>query len=89
LVGMSIRAGEFTLGLGDVVFYTMLPSMPLAQLAAGSPSLTVLAWAFVTLAVMDVGVVATLFLLSKKRLLPGLPIPMMLGILVLAFYFFF
>ncbi|MGD0319953.1 MAG: hypothetical protein ABSB56_09700, partial [Nitrososphaerales archaeon] len=37
LVGMSIRAGEFTLGLGDVVFYTMLPSMPLAQLAAGSP----------------------------------------------------
>ncbi len=38
---------------------------------------------------MDVGVVATLFLLSKKRLLPGLPIPMMLGILVLALYFFF
>ncbi|MGD0396425.1 MAG: hypothetical protein ABSB26_05905 [Nitrososphaerales archaeon] len=89
LVGMSIRAGEFTLGLGDVVFYTMLPSLPLAQLTAGSPSMTVIAWAFVTLAVMDVGVVATLFLLSKKRLLPGLPIPMMLGILVLALYFFF
>jgi hypothetical protein len=89
LVGMSIRAGEFTLGLGDVVFYTMLPSLPLAQLAAGSPSTTVLTWAFATLAVMDVGVVATLFLLSKKRLLPGLPIPMMLGILVLALYFFF
>ncbi len=89
LVGMSIRAGEFTLGLGDVVFYTMLPSLPLAQLATGSPSMTVIAWAFVTLAVMDVGVVATLLLLSKKRLLPGLPIPMMLGILVLALYFFF
>lgn len=89
LVGMSIRAGEFTLGLGDVVFYTMLPSLPLAQLAAGSPSTTVLTWAFATLAVMDVGVVATLILLSKKRLLPGLPIPMMLGILVLALYFLF
>lgn len=89
LVGMSIRAGEFTLGLGDVVFYTMLPSLPLAQLAARS-SITVatLAVAFATLVVMDVGVVATLFLLSRRRLLPGLPIPMMLGVLVLALYFF-
>lgn len=89
LVGMSIRAGEFTLGLGDVVFYTMLPSLPLAQLVAGVPSMTAVAAAFATLAVMDVGVIATLFLLSKRRLLPGLPIPIMLGILVLVLYFFF
>ena len=89
LVGMSIRAGEFTLGLGDVVFYTMLPSLPLAQLVARS-SMTVatLAVSFATLAVMDIGVVATLFLLSRRRLLPGLPIPMVLGVLVLALYFF-
>lgn len=88
LVGMSIRAGEFTLGLGDVVFYTMLPSLPLAQLVAHSSMTVAATWAFATLAVMDVGVVATLFLLSRRRLLPGLPIPMMLGILVLALYFF-
>ena len=90
LVGMSIRAGEFTVGLGDVVFYTMLPSLPIAQLAAGVSSMTVVAAAraaFATLAVMDIGVVLTLFLLSKRRLLPGLPIPIMLGILVLALYF--
>ncbi|MGP8124297.1 MAG: hypothetical protein ACLQEQ_00270 [Nitrososphaerales archaeon] len=90
LVGMSIRAGEFTLGLGDVVFYTMLPSLPLAQLVANSSSTAVAAAtraAFGTLALIDVGVVVTLFLLSRRRLLPGLPIPMLLGLLVLALYF--
>jgi hypothetical protein len=74
LVGMSIKAGEFTLGLGDVVFYTMLPSLALfyrTPLAAG-----------LTIAAIDAGVVITLFLLSKKRLLPGLPIPMLMGLMV-------
>jgi len=79
LAGMSIRAGEFTLGLGDVVFYTMLPSIALAYLPVAAPFETILA--------IDIGVVVTLYLLSKKRLLPGLPIPMLLGMLVLAFYF--
>lgn len=88
LVGMSIRAGEFTLGLGDVVFYTMLPSLPLAQVVARSSTAVAIPWAFTTLAVMDIGVVATLFLLSKRRLLPGLPIPVLLGVLVLVLYFF-
>ena len=88
LVGMSIRAGEFTLGLGDVVFYTMLPSLPLAQLVTRSSMTAAAIWGVVTLLVMDVGVVTTLFLLSKRRLLPGLPIPMLLGVLVLVLYFF-
>jgi len=90
LVGMSIRAGEFTLGLGDVVFYTMLPSLPLAQLVAPVSSIATAAAAkaaFATLTMIDVGVVATLFLLSRRRLLPGLPIPMVLGVLVLILYF--
>jgi hypothetical protein len=90
LVGMSIRAGEFTLGLGDVVFYTMLPSLPLAQLVAPVSSTTLVAAAtaaLATLAVIDVGVVMTLFLLSRRRLLPGLPIPMLLGLLALVVYF--
>jgi len=90
LVGMSIRAGEFTLGLGDVVFYTMLPSLPIAQLVSPVSSGGVLVAArasVVTMAVIDIGVLATLFLLSKRRLLPGLPIPMLLGVLVLLFYF--
>ncbi len=90
LVGMSIRAGQFTLGLGDVVFYTMLPSLPLAQLVASASSGAVasaIRASLATMAVIDVGVVVTLFLLSRRRLLPGLPIPMLLGVLVLALYF--
>lgn len=76
LQGMSIKAGEFTLGLGDVVFYTMLPSLALFYM---TPAISL-----ATIAVIDVGVVATLFLLSRRRLLPGLPIPMVLGVVLLA-----
>ena len=80
LVGMSIKAGEFTIGLGDVVFYTLLPSLALFQFYQTFGLLP----AALTIAAIDVGMVITLFLLSKKRLLPGLPIPMLLGILVIA-----
>ena len=76
LVGMSIKAGEFTLGLGDIVFYTLLPSLALFQFGLAQSLYTILA--------IDVGMVITLFLLSKRRLLPGLPIPMLLGVLVVS-----
>jgi hypothetical protein len=76
LVGMSIKAGEFTLGLGDVVFYTMLPSLAFFQWGLGVALYAIVA--------IDVGMVITLYLLSKRRLLPGLPIPMLLGISVIA-----
>ncbi|MBI3841005.1 MAG: hypothetical protein HY297_03500 [Thaumarchaeota archaeon] len=78
LVGMSLKAGEFTLGLGDVVFYTMLPSLALFRLSLEASILSMLA--------IDSGVVITLLFLSKKRLLPGLPIPMALGVLAIAYY---
>ena len=82
LVGMSIKAGEFTLGLGDVVFYTLLPSLALFQFY---PQFGLLP-AALTIAAIDVGMVITLYLLSKRRLLPGLPIPMLLGVLVILGY---
>jgi presenilin len=75
LVGMSIKAGEFTLGLGDIVFYTLLPSLAFFQFGVLQSLYTILA--------IEVGMVITLYLLSKRRLLPGLPIPMLLGILVI------
>ncbi len=78
LVGMSIKAGGFTLGLGDIVFYTMLPSLALFYKTPLASGLTMLA--------IDAGVVMTLFLLSKKRLLPGLPIPMLLGLVVVGVF---
>ncbi|MDA4121500.1 MAG: presenilin, partial [Thaumarchaeota archaeon] len=80
LVGMSIKAGEFTLGLGDIVFYTMLPSLAFFWVGTFA--------AIATLVAIDVGVVVTLYLLSKRRLLPGLPIPMLLGVLTFAVYYF-
>jgi presenilin-like A22 family membrane protease len=80
LVGMSIKAGEFTLGLGDVVFYTLLPSLALFQLYSQFGILP----ALLTIAAIAVGMTITLFFLSKRRLLPGLPIPMLLGVLVIA-----
>ena len=76
LVGMSIKAGEFTLGLGDVVFYTMLPSLAYFQWGIGEALYTIVA--------IDIGMVITLYLLSRRRLLPGLPIPMLLGIALIA-----
>ncbi len=82
LVGMSIKAGEFTLGLGDIVFYTLLPSLAFFQFY-GSAGIVP---AVLTIAAIDIGMMITLLLLSKRRLLPGLPIPMLFGVLVVAFY---
>jgi len=82
LVGMSIKAGEFTLGLGDIVFYSLLPSLAFAQFDGTFGILPSL----LTILAIDIGMVITLFLLSKRRLLPGLPIPMLLGVLVIVRY---
>ena len=82
LVGMSIRAGEFTLGLGDIVFYSLLPSLALFRFIGtfgAEPALY-------TMAAIVAGMVVTLYLLSKRRMLPGLPIPMLLGVLVIVRY---
>jgi len=78
LTGMSVKAGEFTLGLGDIVFYTMLPSLALFYL---TPLIS-----FSTILVIDIGVVVTFYLLSRRKLLPGLPIPMLLGVALLAVF---
>ena len=75
LVGMSIRAGEFTLGLGDIVFYSLLPCFALFQFGVAQSLAVIVA--------INVGMIITLIQLSKRRLLPGLPIPMLLGILVI------
>ncbi len=69
---ISVKAGEFTIGLGDTVFYSMLPSLAIYQLN--------LLGTATTIAAVDAGMVLTLYLLSKKKLLPGLPIPMVLGV---------
>ena len=86
LNGLSVRLGEFTLGLGDIVFYTMLPSAALLYVTYTKDFVAGVSASVVSMLVIDAGVAVTLYLLSKRRLLPGLPIPMLLGVAVVAAY---
>jgi hypothetical protein len=72
LAGVTSRLGEFAIGTGDTIFYSLLPALALYQFG--------LVVAFATMASVDVGVVITLYLLTRSKLLPGLPIPMALGL---------
>jgi hypothetical protein len=82
LNGMSVRLGEFTLGLGDVVFYTMLPCVPLLYVSYARGYAAGVYAAMATMVAIDAGVAFTLYLLSRRKLLPGLPVPMLLGVAV-------
>ena len=78
LGNVSTKVGELSIGVGDTVFYSMIPSIVLFQFSLG--------YAFVTMAAIDVGVVVTLYLLRRVKLLPGLPIPMALGLLTVLLF---
>ncbi len=79
LTTMASTIGGFSIGTGDTVFYAMVPALGYYTFGFSSAFLAILA--------VDAGVVVTLYLLSKSKLLPGLPIPMGLGVAVLlAFY---
>jgi presenilin-like A22 family membrane protease len=73
---MLARIGGFTIGAGDFTFYSML-------VAAGFVLKGLLAAVVVGVAI-NAGVIATLWILQKyKKPLPGLPIPIFLGIIIL------
>jgi presenilin-like A22 family membrane protease len=73
---LIIDFGFVKIGLGDIVFYSMLPSVGFMLFGLKKMVLTLLA--------TNLGVLLTLYLLRKKRIpLPGLPIPMVLGVLAL------
>ncbi|MEM5870125.1 MAG: hypothetical protein QXR09_03095 [Candidatus Aenigmatarchaeota archaeon] len=67
------------IGLGDVVFYSMLPAVAFMLFGLEKMIFTLIA--------TNLGILITLYLLRKKRIpLPGLPIPMLLGILSLVLF---
>jgi hypothetical protein len=75
---LIIDFGFIKIGIGDVVFYSMLPAVGFMLFGLQRMLLTILA--------TNIGVILTLFLLKKKKIpLPGLPIPMFLGVLTLIF----
>ncbi|HFC49686.1 MAG TPA: hypothetical protein ENJ59_03030 [Thermofilum sp.] len=65
---------EVHLGMGDVVFYSMISSLSLI-----SPTLSLLRWCLVS-ASLFLGVYLTLKFLEKRPVLPALPIPATLSI---------
>lgn len=72
LSAVTSQLGEFSIGTGDTIFYSMLPALALFQFN--------IYYAVYTMVAVDLGVVITLYLLSRSKLLPGLPIPMALGL---------
>lgn len=80
---MTYGTDEWELGIGDLVFYAMLGSHTLIVGAALIPKFGILApWLFflTTLIGIMVGFFITLKLLEKEFMLPGLPIPIVLGL---------
>lgn len=73
---LSVDFGNVSMGLGDELFYSMIPSA--AYLMRGPVA------AALMLVVIDLGVVATLMLLSKRKALPGLTIPLLLALALFA-----
>ncbi len=88
LTAVTSRVGEFTLGTGDTIFYSMLPAIAFLQGVSATAQYNV-PLALATMVAIDVGVMITLFLLSRSRMLPGLPIPMALGLATLLVLMFF
>jgi len=69
---LSVDFGSISLGLGDELFYSMMPSAAYIMSGLGA--------ALLMLVVVDAGVVATLMLLRKRKALPGLTIPLLLAL---------
>jgi presenilin-like A22 family membrane protease len=75
LKGLSFSFREIQMGLGDLVFYSMLCSVMLLNTDFGG-------WApyLLSLAGVLVGSFLTFRMLKKKGIFPGLPIPIFLGL---------
>jgi presenilin-like A22 family membrane protease len=75
LKGLSFSFREIQMGLGDLVFYSMLCSVMLLNMDFGG-------WApyLLSLAGVLVGSFLTFIMLNKKGIFPGLPIPIFLGL---------
>jgi len=74
--GAIVPIGGLNIGLGDIVFYSLLVSASIMY-----PRLSYIRGFFVSVAILT-GNYITLKLLEKHRYLPALPIPILLGIFV-------
>ena len=72
LQGLSFTFKELQMGLGDLVFYSMLSGAMLMKIGWLS--------CLLSLAGILIGSFATFLLLEKKTIFPGIPIPILLGL---------
>ena len=73
------RLGTFEVGLGDIVFYSFLPSVGLIIIGVNGALFAIISTNF--------GLLLTLLMLRKRRSFPGLPIPVIftvVGLVVLS-----
>jgi len=76
LKGITVEVGDLVIGLGDLFFYSLTTSAIFWNLGH-TPAVVGMIWI-----IMGFGI--TLYCLRKRRIVPGLPIPL-LGALALAF----
>jgi presenilin-like A22 family membrane protease len=74
LQGLSFSFKEIQMGLGDLVFYSMLTGVILFNFTASFIPVTTAIIGILT------GAVATFYMLEKRGIFPGLPFPIMLGL---------
>jgi hypothetical protein len=72
LHGLSYSFKDVQMGLGDLVFYSMLSGIMLFNFG-------LISW-LVSLAGILVGSFLTLIMLEKKGIFPGLPFPILFGL---------
>ena len=72
LKGLTVEAGNLVIGLGDLFFYSLAVSAILRYLGAIPAALASIS--------IIVGYTITLLALRRRRILPGLPIPLLLAL---------
>ena len=72
---LTFTTRDWEIGLGDLAFYSLLSSHALALF-------DIITWGFVSIGIL-VGSGITVWLLTKKEMLPGLPISIGLGVIPL------
>jgi presenilin-like A22 family membrane protease len=73
LQGLSFSFKDIQMGLGDLVFYSMLTGAMFFSFPSIIPMIA-------SIIGILVGSIITLFMLEKKGIFPGLPFPIMLGL---------
>lgn len=75
---LSVRLSDIEIGMADIAFYTMVPTIAALLVAHYS----IIAF-FVVMAAVDAGIVISFTLFRKREVSPGLPVPILLGLATL------